>query len=208
MRKRSTGLTRRSPWRRTRDSAVSAVRVWGRLLRRSPREPGDISYRHQVVTGHVPLLALLAFPIEILLLTRLSPWPWLMWTLIAASAVAYAWLVALYASFFVLPHRLGASRLDLHFGMVDHLLVPIDTIERVALDIWEAPVDWDGLHRSDDGFVVSLPVANRTQVAVQLRTPHAVGGETTPTARVIRFAADDPEHAARLIASRIDSPSR
>jgi len=185
-----------------------AVRVWQRLLTRGTRTgPDEFAYRDQIATGHVPLLALLAFPIELLLVVRLAPWTWLMWVLVLVSALAFAWLVAVYASFFVLPHRLGPLNLELHYGLVDEITIPIDEIERVALDVWDAPTDRDGLHRSDDGFVVSLPVAHRTQVAVLLRAPRAVGRNPDRTMRVVRFAADDAEGMARAIAARLPRDS-
>jgi hypothetical protein len=186
--------------------AIGAAQVWRRLITRGTRlAPDEFAYRNQVAMGHGPLLALLAFPVEILLVMRIAPWAWLMWLLIALSGLAFAWLAALYAAFFVLPHRLGPASLDLHYGLVDAITIPIEAIDRVAVDTWDATTERDGLHVSDDGYVASLPVAHRTHLAVLVRPP-LPGGQGLPAdVRVVRCAVDDPEAMARAIARRIQS---
>jgi hypothetical protein len=192
------------PGRRFVEVVTESLRVWRRLVTRGLRlESNEFPYRNQVATGHVPLLALLAFPVEILLVMRLAPWGWLMWALVAISALGFAWLVALYASFFVLPHRLGPESLDIHYGLVDQITIPFAAIDKVAVDTWDAPTDRDGLHLSDDHFVASLPVAHRTQLALLLRAPLTESPGIPAEVRVIRFAVDEPEAMARAIITRI-----
>lgn len=189
---------------RTRHRIARLGPVYLRWARRGFRlEEGEFAYHRQLAFGHILLLALLAFPVEVLLVLRVPGPAWLDWLVIGGSAIALIWLAGMYLSFRTLPHRVTRTHLLLRYGLFDELAIPLDTIERVAADIWDSPAERDGFQVVDDGLTAVLPVAHRTTLAIQLEAGVVADPNLPTSVRIVRFHADDAEALARAIAIRI-----
>ncbi len=121
------------------------VRMWACLgqwlLRRYRPTDRDFSYRKRSMLGAVLLTA----PVEIFVIELLIPWSWLRWVLLVLAIYAAIWLVGLYASMVVLPHRLEADGLRLHFGFLSEAFIPYEVIGTIQVAQKRAPGGKDGL---------------------------------------------------------------
>jgi hypothetical protein len=147
-------------------------------------------------------------PVEIFAFEVLLPWAWLRTVLLILGIYTFVWIFAFNASLSVLPHRLHATGLDLHYGFVAGGHVPYPAIERVILER-RRPKDGEGLRVAKGENTAYLAVGGRTDLTLILCEPLRLEGLLARTEPVttICFAADDPQKLHDALMSAIQSPS-
>jgi hypothetical protein len=157
--------------------------------------------------GAVLLVALLTAPVELLFFELVIPWTWLRWLLVIAAIYAVFWLLGLYASLVVLPHRLESDALRLRYGALAEGRIPYDAIDVVERARRSPPGGRDGFRvaRAADAAEAYLAVGGRTAVTLRLRAPRALAvlrGMAEPVTAV-HLAVDEPERFVRELQRRI-----
>ncbi|MDP9374779.1 MAG: hypothetical protein M3Q65_20495, partial [Chloroflexota bacterium] len=177
------------------------------LFRRGGGQPGEgeFSYHGRSPLGTFLWLVLLTAPLELLAWELLIPWAWLRLLLLVAGFYGALWIVGLYASLRVLPHRLEPGGVRLRHGLLADGWVPYDAIADVEPERAQPPGKGEGLRLSPKGTIAYLAVGGRTDLTLTLRTPRALDGflRPTPLVSAIRLAADEPERLAAALRRRI-----
>jgi hypothetical protein len=166
---------------------------------RAPLPPG-FSYVRGWGDGPLLLVAPLLFvlPEAIALDFALAREPWY-WRLASDGLHAYAalWLVGIFATARLRPHRCDGERVRFRFGAIRKLDVPRDAIALVAV---HARVTSAKALRAPGTFVMAL--SGSAAVDVRLRVPLVVPtpfGRTRTIERIVA-AADDPHAFAAALA--------
>ena len=136
----------------------------------------------------------------VVLLHVALPWDWPRRALLLLGIAGFVWLLGFICTLYVYPHTAGSDRLRLRFAAMRDYTVPLRAVASVDVE----PRTWDIPGTvAIVGDALILPVQNLTNVSlalgedVEVRTPR----HRTPVAvRTVRFAADDPVGAQRLIA--------
>lgn len=175
------------------------------LLRRSRPDERDFSYRKRSILGALVLLVILTAPVEILTLELLIPWAWLRWILLTLAIYGMIWLIGLYASLVVLPHRVADDGLWLRYGLLNEGFVPFAEIAEVAHAPRRVPDSRDGLRVSEREQAAYLTVGGRTDVTIALARPvsfRTAFGWTAPVV-LVHVAVDDPTRFVSALQSRL-----
>ncbi|MDO8672143.1 MAG: hypothetical protein Q7O66_12050, partial [Dehalococcoidia bacterium] len=179
------------------------------LLRHHRPGPNDFSYRKRSMVG--PLLLVVAFttPVELLLVEMLVPWLWLRWVLLVLAVYALVWAFGFYASLIVLPHRLEAAGVRLHYGIFADGLVPYGEIVQIVRESRRAHGIGDGFRSVRKENAAYLAVGGRTDVTMHLRSGCSLNGLLSPTPifATLHVAVDEPERLARELDLRRNSVS-
>ncbi|HEX5416177.1 MAG TPA: hypothetical protein VFZ25_10965, partial [Chloroflexota bacterium] len=189
-------------------------RVWGYLAlwlsRRWRPGPDDFSYRRRSLIG--PLLIVIAFttPVEVLLFEILIPWEWLRVVTLVTSVYSVGWVLGLYSSLVVLPHRLTADALRAHVGFLARVIVPYDRIAKVELERKKTSGFGDGLKVKPEDGAAYLAIGGQTDLTIELRDPRPIEGvfRSTIPVRIIYLAADDPARLAAELTRRASAGPR
>ncbi|NJC71913.1 hypothetical protein HC031_19650 [Planosporangium thailandense] len=177
------------------------LRVFGSLLsvvrRRTRVSPGDSALPYgRRLRGLLIVLAGLSLA-EVAVVEAFVPWPVVRWVLLALGIYGLLWVVSFVASLSVYPHTIGPRVLRLRFGPFTDLAVPT---EKIAT----AVENTTGTHRKTvetDDETLSVSLMGTSTVLVDLAEPHEVdlGRRGRHTVRRLRFDADDPADAVRLL---------
>lgn len=151
------------------------------------------------------MLVLLSSPVELIVFEILAPWAWLRWTLLIAGVYGIFWVLGFYASLVALPHSLEEDGLRLRYGLFAEVLVPYEQIRSVERKSRKAPKQGDGLQTAPGEDAAYLAISGKTDLALKLGKPLAVGGFFKKIAPVgaIHVAADEPERLARELDRRV-----
>ena len=170
-------------------------------------------HKRSLLRAIVPLVVVSA-PVELILVHVLalafSPWWWLKWALLVLGAYATLWLLGLYASLVMLPHRLEEEGLRLRYGLLAEGFFPYQEIETASRKELAAPTSGDGLSRDSGGETIYLASGGKTDVSLRLRVPRSMSGfskDTEPALRVC-LAVDEPDGFVRELRLRIGTPTR
>jgi hypothetical protein len=182
--------------------------LWIWLFRRRKTGVDEFPYRKRSYVITYLLLVVVSTPVEIFAFEVLLPWAWLRAVLLILGIYTFVWIFAFNASLSVLPHRLRATGLDLHYGFVAGGHIPYPAIERVILER-RRPKDGEGLRVVKGENTAYLAVGGRTDLTLVLREPLRLEGLLARTEPVttICVAADDPQKLYDALASAIPSPS-
>jgi hypothetical protein len=157
------------------------------------------------------IVALLTAPVEVLFFELVIPWPWLRLLLLVVAVYSFIWLLGLYASLVVLPHRLEPSALRLRYGALAEGRIPYTAIATAERARRSAPGGRDGARVADEGGAraLYLGVGGRTDLTLRLREPQTFSGlrGPTPPVETVHLATDDPDRLARALAERIGAAS-
>jgi hypothetical protein len=170
-------------------------------------------HKRSLLRAIVPLLMVSA-PVELVfvhvLALAFSPWWWLKWALLLLGAYATLWLLGLYASLVMLPHRLEEEGLRLRFGLLAEGFFPYQEIEAASRRELEAPTSGDGLSRVSGEETLYLATDGKTDVSLRLRAPRSMRGflKDTEPACLVCLAVDEPDRFVRKLRRRIEAPIR
>jgi len=178
------------------------------LFRRRSPAPNEFSYMKRSPMGMLLALVLVSTPVELFLIELLVPWDWLRWLLLIAGIYAALWLLGVYASLKVLPHRLDPDALRIYYGILASGSVPHAAIASVSLEGRKAPEAAEGLRVTPMKAAAYVAVGGRTDLTLHLREPVVLYGLTKPTPPVstIHLAADNPEGLLNALHGRIALP--
>jgi hypothetical protein len=190
--------------------AALEPRLWyclGRWVARRGTDELDFPYHRRSLVGAIVLVALLTAPVEILFFELVIPWPWLRLLLLVAAVYSFVWLLGLYASLVVLPHRLEPGALHLHYGVLAEGRIPYTAIAAAERARRSAPGARDGARVADEGGAraLYLAVGGHTDLTLRLRGPRTFSGlrGPTPPVETVHLATDDPDRLARALAERV-----
>lgn len=130
------GLATVLPHRLARLVAIEP-KMWASLwlfARRRRLAPTEFAYHRRSPIGALLVVVVLTAPVELLLFELFIPWSWLRWVLIALALDSLIWMIGLYASLRVLPHRLGDEALRLRSGLLGDAVVPYPAIAAATVD--------------------------------------------------------------------------
>lgn len=158
---------------------------------RRPPPTGFTYHRESGLRTMLPLLPLLAIGdvllLELVVLPRASTW--LRIAVHALAAYGLVWLVGVYASIRVRPHRLVNGRLELHRGIFRTLTVDVDQIVSIKplppfVDDWKKRAYVRGAERLDLGGapVLEIELRDHTRILVAVDDPAALSGASLPAA--------------------------
>ncbi len=192
--------------------AALEPRLWyclGRVLvRRGRRTDGlDFPYHRRSPIGAIVFVALLTAPVEILVFELVIPWAWLRLLLLVAAVYSFVWLLGLYASLAVLPHRLEPAALRLRYGALAEGRIPYAAIAAAERARRPSPGGRDGARVADEGGAraLYLAVGGRTDLTLRLREPRTFSGlrGPTPPVETVHLATDDPDRLVRALGERV-----
>ena len=169
--------------------------IWERLVRRYRPGQAEFSYDRGSILGMILVVVALTAPVEILVVHLLVPWEWLRWGLVVVSIYGFLWLVGVWSSLRVLPHRLETNGIRLRYGTLAEAFVPYSSIVDIAAKRAPTPNGKEGLVVSSDGTTAYLSVGSRTDVEIHLEPARTIQGlvkETEPVG-TMRVAVDEPE---------------
>jgi hypothetical protein len=186
-----------------RAEAGTARALW-RAVRRHARtdDPDD------VVLPYTDRIAVMLWTtvglgvVETVVVHLLVPWPALRWVLLALSGYGLLWVAGLACSLRQHPHVVRADELVLRFAHLRATRVPLAGLASARRDVRTG-------HRHNVerlGGTLSLSVAGETSVELAFDPPVevAVRGRVGRYER-LRFFADDPRTAARLLGARLSA---
>jgi hypothetical protein len=187
-------------------------RIWICLyrgaVRRRPLAADEFRYSKRSMMGTMLAFAVMVVPVETLAYEFLISWPLVRWILFFATVYMTLWVVGLYASLQVLPYRLEAAGMRLHYGLLAEGFVPYAQIADVVVERAKAPGGQEGLRAVPQRGTAYLAAGGRTNLTLRLREPVVLQGmikEAAP-ARVLYLAADDPARLAAALRERAGLP--
>ncbi|GBD16664.1 hypothetical protein HRbin26_01567 [bacterium HR26] len=185
------------------------LRLWiclGRwLFRRYRPDERDFSYRKRSIVSALVVLVILTAPVEILILELLIPWAWLRWVLLALAVYGMIWVIGLYASLVVLPHRVADDGLWLRYGLLSEACIPFPEIADIQVAPRKVPDGRDGLRVVEEERAAYLAVGSRTDVTIALRRPQSFRtafGRTAPV-DTLHIAVDAPQRLCEAVRARL-----
>lgn len=174
------------------------------LVRRRRLATDEFAYHRRSPMGALLVVVLLTAPVELLLFELFVPWSWLRWVLIVGAVYGLVWMVGLYASLRVLPHRLAAAEVRCRSGLLGEAIVPYAAIGSATVEARHPVGGGEGIVVHRDTGAVSLAIGGRTDVTLALTEPIVVRRMVSPTPPVstIHVAVDDPGRFADAIRAR------
>ena len=115
------------------------------LLRRHHASDSEFSYHKDSIVGPFLVVVLFTTPVEVLLFELLIPWAWVRWMLLVGAIYMLFWVFGFYASLVVLSHRLEATGMRLHYGVLADGRIPYAEIAGVEREGLRSPGGRDGL---------------------------------------------------------------
>ncbi|HET7079172.1 MAG TPA: hypothetical protein VFM49_17190 [Chloroflexia bacterium] len=188
-------------------------RIWICLyrwaLRRRPLAADEFRYSKRSMMGTMLAFVVMVVPVETLAYEFLIPWPWLRWVLFLATIYMTLWVVGLYASLQVLPYRLEADGIRLHYGLLADGFVPYAQIADVVVERAKAPGGQEGLRVVPQRGAAYLAAGGRTDLTLRLHEPVVLQGliKAAAPARVLYLAADDPARLGAALRDRTGLPA-
>ena len=193
---------------------MDAVRRWGRLawrlvklevqlyvalgrwVARRPAVPaGATAWGYSRLVTPVMGLWIFGSACELPLAHVLVPWPGVRLALLVLGVWGLVWMVGMLASLKVHPHLVTEAGLVLRYGTFAQLDVPWSQVESARVE----DRDVDGFIRvlrprkTDAGTEVQVPVNDRVNVTLRLRSPLTVGTGRGPVeATALAFWVDEP----------------
>ncbi len=187
-------------------------RIWICLyrwaFRRRPLAADEFRYSKRSMMGTMLAFVVMVVPVETLAYEFLIPWPWLRWVLFLATIYMTLWVVGLYASLQVLPYRLEADGIRLHYGLLADGFVPYAQIADVVVERAKAPGGQEGLRVVPQRGAAYLAAGGRTDLTLRLHEPVVLQGliKAAAPARVLYLAADDPARLGAVLRDRTGLP--
>ncbi len=185
------------------------LRLWiclGRwLFRRYRTNEREFSYRKRSIVPALVVLVILTAPVEILILELLIPWAWLRWGLLALAIYGMIWVIGLYASLVVLPHRAADDGLCIRYGLLSEAFIPFSEVVDIQVAPRKVPAGRDGLRVVEEEGAAYLAVGGRTDVTLTLRRPQSFRtafGRTAPV-DTLHIAVDEPQRLCEAVRARL-----
>ena len=171
-------------------------------VKRRPLTAAEFSYGKRSMFGTLLAFVLLTAPFEIFAYEMLLPWAVVRFLLLLATIYMALWMVGLYASLKVLPYRLEAEGIRLHYGILADGYIPYSDIAKIWVKQEQTRAGREGLVVKDASAY--LTAGGRTDITLRLHVPRPLNGLLTSTAPVtyIHLVADQPDALARAIAER------
>ena len=134
--------------------------------------------------------------IELAVVELFVPWAWLRWVLLLVGVWGLVWVARYARSLVTRPHLVRDGRLHLRFAKVADVAVPLPGVTSAGPSL--------GSHDETvevTGDTLSVSVMGLTNVSLTLDAPVRVdaGPVGAHEIRKVRFYADRPEAAARLL---------
>ena len=188
-------------------------RIWICLyrwaFRRRPQAADEFRYSKRSMMGTMLAFAVMVVPVETLAYEFLIPWPLVRWILFLGTVYMTLWVVGLYASLQILPYRLEAAGIRLHYGLLADGFVPYAQIADVVVERAKAPGGQEGLRAVPQRSAAYLAAGGRTDLTLRLHAPVVLQGmiKEAPPSRVLYLAADDPARLAAALRERAALPA-
>ena len=185
------------------------LRLWlclGRWLFRHYRpDECHFSYRKRSIVSALAILVILTAPVEILTLELLISWAWLRWVLLALAVYGMIWVIGLYASLVVLPHRMADDGLWIRYGLLSEAFIPFPEVVDIQVASRKVPTGRDGLRVVEEERAAYLAVGGWTDATLTLRRPQpfrTAFGRTAP-ADTLHIAVDEPQRLREAVRARL-----
>ncbi len=198
------GLTVIFPRRIARIVAVEP-RIWICLYQWAKRRPlaaTEFSYGKRSIFGALLAFVLITAPFEVLAYEILLPWATVRLMLLLATIYMALWMIGLYASLKVMPYKLEADGVRLHYGIMAAGYIPYSEIAKIWIKQEQTRDSREGLAVKGDSAY--LAAGGRTDLTLRLHNPRTLNGLLSPTVPVtyIHLVADQPDALARALAER------
>lgn len=196
-----------------RRAVVFEISLYRSLFRWATRRydvpPGAERYPYVGAVSVLLWAFIVVSAVELVVFHVILPWEVVRLVVDVVSLWGLAWMIGLAASFYVYPHLVTPDGLRVRHGSRTDLTVPWDDI--AAIGVRER-----GRERSralqvdstDDGTVLNVVIASRTNVDVRLRRPLTVRlprGEETVTE--VRLLAEDARALVRRAREHLEATS-
>ena len=170
------------------------------LLRGRKDVPGSgTAVRRSGESTTVLIALLVASLVEVVAVEFLVPWAVARWILLVLSVYGVVWMLGHMASLITRPHVVGPENLVLRNGTTTEYSFPLTAVRK-------ARAERKGNHEGSVSVInetLNIPAGDTTTVFVELDPPQEFDGHTI---RGVRFHADDPRAAVRLLA-RTSAPA-
>jgi hypothetical protein len=194
--------------RRAAAFELALYRSLFRWVTRRPYVPsGAAPFAHVGAVAAIHWVFVSVSAIELVALHLLLPWESVRIVVDILSAWGLVWMLGMLASFKVYPHLVTESGIRVRRGVSTDLTVPWDAIATIGMR--ERSRDKSRalqLDRTDDGSVLNVVMASRTNVDLTLRRPLVVplrGRAESVTA--LRLYADDSRGLVSRVRERLRS---
>ncbi|SDN29424.1 hypothetical protein [Allokutzneria albata] len=171
-----------------------AFRALFLLLRGRKDVPeGGVAVPYSGESTTVLVALLVASLVEIVAVEFLVPWATVRWSLLLLSVYGVVWILGHLASLITRPHVIGPANLVLRNGSCTEHAFPLTAVR-------SARAERKGNHEgsmSIDDETLNIPAGDTTTVFVAFDPPQEFDGRTITG---VRFHADDPKAALRLLA--------
>lgn len=174
--------------------------LWWAARGRRAVEPDDVELRY---TDRIGVLLWTTFGlgiVETAAVHLLVPWPTARWVLLAVSLYGLLWVLGLAFSLRQHPHVLRGDELLLRFGHFRTTRVPLAGLAGVRRDVRTE-------HKRNielDAGTLALSVAGETTVELTFSSDVAVAvRDRAAHVQRVRFFADDPRAAVRLLTAQV-----
>ncbi|WP_086819610.1 hypothetical protein [Allokutzneria sp. NRRL B-24872] len=160
---------------------------------------GGTAVRHAGESTTILVALLVASLVEIVAVEFLVPWATVRWILLVLSICGIFWLLSYIAALITRPHVVGPENLLLRNGTGLSLTFPLAAVRTVR-------AERKGNHERQVAVVgetLNIAAGDTTTVFVELDPPQEFDGQLI---RGVRFHADDPRAAVRLLA-RTSAPA-
>jgi hypothetical protein len=178
--------------------------LWLSLRRKIDARTGEVPIRYGRDMLLMLWVVLVVDSVLVAVLDLTIPWAWPRRILLVLGIAGFIWLLGFIATLYVYPHTAGGGRVRLRFTAMRDYTVPLGAVSSVDVErrTWDISTTAAVV---DDALV--LPVQNSTNVSLTLHQDVEVTVPRHPTpvaVRKLRFAADDPVAAQKLIAGALE----
>ncbi|GAD84267.1 hypothetical protein FEK33_07720 [Nocardia asteroides NBRC 15531] len=177
------------------------IDIWVSLARAITRRPdtlGGTPIRYAGAVSAVIWAFVVVSAIEIPAVHVLIPWAPVRLAVLALGVWGLLWMLGMLAAHHMYPHVLQGDRLRVRYLRRVEFVIPLDAIRAVRQDL--RAYDGSKSVRLIDTDVLAVPIADSTNVRVDLTAPHTFATpQGAVTVRTVVFWADDPRAAIAAI---------
>ena len=175
--------------------------------------PGAVMFSYVGVVKPILIVLIAVSAIEVpiadLIVSRLVPWPWVRFAVLAVGVYGLIWMLGLLAGLWIHPHVVDDAGLRVRNGPHVDVSLPWDAVAAVRRHYRSLPSSRAvQVERAHDNVIVNIATGGQTSIDVVLREPTTItaGKAADEPATELRFYADDPdafvalarEHLTRL----------
>lgn len=179
--------------------------LWLKVFKRIKYKEDEYTYHKKSMFGAFVLLLLFITPAEIAIVHIFLPWMWLKWILVILAIYAFLWMVGIWLSLSVLPHRLKSDGLYLSIGILANGFIPYSKIAS-ADSKKTGNLGVDGLKVDENTKEAFFFINGETDVLIKLKEPLTFKmwiSQTKPSAQV-HIAVDDAGAFVKALGDKLE----